>query len=285
MHLSAVAGSKLLDSDGDQLGRVSDLVAWLDSGASLPPLAGLKVRIGGRDLFVPIGQIASLEPSAVRSSTTKLNLARFQRRPGEVLLRGDLLGRSLIDMNTARLVRAHEIELVYEQGSWRVAGIDASLRARLRQMLPSQLRSDVGMPTRFMAWSELEPFLGHVPSSRLRLSPRRLARLHPAQIADLVEAASHDQGEEILNAVEQDWDLEAGVFEELDDEHRVEFLRERSDAKVAALLAELSSDDATDLLMQLDQRRRIPVLNLLSTENAPKFASYSATTPRPPAGS
>jgi Mg/Co/Ni transporter MgtE len=90
-----------------------------------------------------------------------------------------------------------------------------------------------------------------------------LARLHPAQIADLVEAASHEEGEEILRAVGDDKELEADVFEELDDEHQVEFLRERSDAEVAAVLARMESDDAADLLLEIPQERRIPVLNLL----------------------
>ncbi|HWF25779.1 MAG TPA: CBS domain-containing protein, partial [Solirubrobacteraceae bacterium] len=77
------------------------------------------------------------------------------------------------------------------------------------------------------------------------------------------EAASHDEGEEILQAVGQDKELEADVFEELDDEHQVEFLRQRSDEEVAGVLARMASDDAADLLLEIDQDRRIPVLNLL----------------------
>jgi Mg/Co/Ni transporter MgtE len=112
-------------------------------------------------------------------------------------------------------------------------------------------------------WSETEPFVGHVPTSRLRLASPPLARLHPAQIADLVEAASHDEGEEILQAVGHDKELEADVFEELDDEHQVEFLRERSDDEVAAVLGRMESDDAADLLLEIPQERRVPVLNLM----------------------
>ncbi len=78
-----------------------------------------------------------------------------------------------------------------------------------------------------------------------------------------MEAASHEEGEEILQAVGQDKELEADVFEELDDEHQVEFLRERSDREVAAVLARMESDDAADLLLELAQERRIPVLDLL----------------------
>ncbi|HWF73409.1 MAG TPA: CBS domain-containing protein [Solirubrobacteraceae bacterium] len=271
LHLSALARSPLLDSSGDRLGRVDDVIVRLDTGDALPPVTGLKARIGGREMFVPADRLARLEPHAARTSTTELNLAQFERRPGEVLLRRDVLGRSLINVTTARLVTAREVELVFTDGSWRVAGIDPSLGAGMRRFLPWRTRrheGDRSQPhegehSQFIPWTETEAFVGHVPTSRLRLASRRLARLHPAQIADLVEAASHDEGEEILQAVGQDKELEADVFEELDDEHQVEFLRQRSDEEVAGVLARMASDDAADLLLEIDQDRRIPILNLL----------------------
>ncbi len=263
VHLSSVAGSPLLDSAGARLGRVEDVIARLDQGERLPLVAGLKARIGGRELFVPANRLARLEPAAARTSTTKLNLAQFERRPGEVLLREDVLDHSLINVETARLVAAREVELACEEGVWRVAGIDSSLGARWRRLLPRRFRGHEGGREEFVEWSHVEPFVGHVPSARLRLTHRRLARLHAAQIADLVEAASHEEGEEIMKAVASDKELEADIFEELDEEHQLEFLRERSDEQVAAVLARMEADDAADLLMEIDQERRLPVLERL----------------------
>jgi CBS domain-containing protein/sporulation protein YlmC with PRC-barrel domain len=263
VHLSSLAGSPLLDSDGELLGRVDDVIAQLDTGDDLPPVIGLVGRIGGRELFVPIDRVERLEPAAARTATTKLNLAQFERRPGEVLLRGDVLDHSLINVNTARLVRAHEVELACDDGTWRVAGIDPSWRPRLWRMAPRRFRGHDTEHQQFIAWSDLEPFVAHVPTSRLKLAARRIRRLHPAQIADLVEAASHEEGEEILEAVGQDKELEADVFEELDDEHQVEFLEERSDQEVAAVLGRMASDDAADLLLEINQDRRLPILDLL----------------------
>jgi CBS domain-containing protein len=264
VHLSSIAGSPLLDSAGSRLGRVEDVIARLDRDEPQPPVSGLKARIGGRDMFVPADRIAHLEATAARTSTTKLNLARFERRPGEVLLRADVLGRSLIDVEAARLVVAREVELVCVDGVWRLAGIDTSLGASWRRLLlPRRFRRHEGEHEAFVQWTHLEPFVDHVPSARLRLAHRRLARLHAAQIADLVEAASHEQGEEIMKAVASDKELEADIFEELDEEHQLEFLRERSDEQVAAVLARMESDDAADLLMELDQDRRMPVLERL----------------------
>ncbi len=279
VHVSSVAGSPLLDSAGERLGRIEDVVARLDHTVGLPPLVGLKARIGGREMFVPISLVEQLGPDAARTATTKLDLAQFERRPGEVLLRADVLDRSLINVETARLVKAREVELVYEDGAWRVAGIDPSLRPRLWRLLPRRFRGHDSEHAQFVPWAQMEPFVGHVPTSRLKLRSRRLARLHPAQIADLVEAASHEEGEEILEAVGHDKELEADVFEELDDEHQVEFLRERSDQEVAAVLARMASDDAADLLLEIEQDRRIPILNLLPANTQRKLRTLLGHNP------
>ena len=278
-HLSSVAGSPLLDSAGERLGRVEDVIVRLDQAHDLPPVVGLKARIGGREMFVPINRVEQLGPDAVRTSTTKLNLGQFERRPSEILLRQDVLDRRLINVTTARLVTAREVELVCEGGVWRVAGIDPSLGPRLWRLLPRRFRGHDSEHQQFVAWSDIEPFLAHVPTSRLKLAARRLRRLHPAQIADLVEAASHEEGEEILEAVGEDKEFEADVFEELDDEHQVEFLRERSDREAADVLARMAPDDAADLLLELDQERRLPILNLMPAAKQRKIRSLLGYNP------
>jgi CBS domain-containing protein len=263
VHLSAVLRSPLLDRAGERLGRVEDLIVRLADGG-YPPVTGLKARIGGRELFVPIDRVAELEPGRVRLAGEKLSLGRFERRVGEVLLGGDVLGRKLVNVEAdpPRLVAAHEIELACIDGWWRVVGLDASARARVRRLLPRRLRGMVG-DRPYLDWADMEPFVGHIPSARLRLSHRKLANLHPAEIADLVEAASHEEGEEIIEAVGEDRELEADVFEELDEHHQMEFIGERPDAQVAAVIARMAADDAADLIAEIDQDRRGRILALL----------------------
>jgi CBS domain-containing protein len=263
VHLSAVLRSPLLDRTGERLGRVEDLIVRLADGG-YPPVTGLKARIGGRELFVPIDKVASLEAGAVRLSGQKLSLSRFERRVGEVLLRQDVLSRKLVNVEAEppRLVTAHEIELACIDGWWRVVGVDPSPQAQLRRALPRPLKRLVGDGP-FLDWADMEPFVGHVPTARLRFSHRKLANLHPAEIADLVEAASHEEGEELIEAIGQDRELEADVFEELDEHHQLEFIRERPDTQVAAVIARMAADDAADLIEEIDQERRARILALL----------------------
>src|SRR5947207_3498337 len=271
--------SPVLDATGDQVGRVEDFIAKLTDGG-YPPITGLKVGVGGHDVFVGRKVIEKLEPGAVRLNTNTIDMTAFQRRPGEVLLAADVLGRHLMDMARGRLVRCHDLVLGQADGEWRLLGVDRSPRAMLRRLVPRQARPDLRYHV-LLDWKEVQPFVAHVPTARLLVPLQRLRRLHPAQIADLVEGASHEEGEEIMDAVERDIELVADVFEELDDEHRSEFVRERSNDEVARVLDRMAPDDAADLLGQLDQERRLPVLNLMTAaqqRKLRKLLQYHPTT-------
>jgi Mg/Co/Ni transporter MgtE len=136
-------------------------------------------------------------------------------------------------------------------------------RSLLRRLLPRAVASRAVGVSDLLDWASLEPFTGHIPTIQLRVPHPKLARLHPADLADLVEAAPHGQGEEIIAAVRHDPELEADLFEELGDEHQLEFAEDRDDHEVADLMARMEIDDAADLLSQFDDVRRAHILSHL----------------------
>lgn len=263
LHLSLILGGALRDADGTKLGRVDDLIVRL-GGAGYPPITGFLVTIAGRRSYVPAERVAAIAPGAVTLTKAKLDLRPFARRADEVLLRHDVLDHQLINVEGARLVRANEIELARTDGWWRVVGVDTGARGGFRRLLPRVLAGRIATGD-FVDWASLEPFSGEAPAIGMRVLHPKLSKLHPAQIADLVEAASHDEGEEIMQAVGSDEELEADVFEELDSRHQVEFVEQRSDAEVAALLARMAPDDAADLVAELAEERREAVIDHLPT--------------------
>jgi CBS domain-containing protein len=266
LHLSQVVGGDLRDAGGGRLGRVDDLIVRLE-GEEYPPVSGAVASVAGRQVFVPAELIESITPNRVDLRAERLDLQHFRRRPGEVLLRKDVLDRQMINVDGARLVRANEIELTRLEGWYRAVGVDVSVRGLVRRVVPRAFAGRVA-PGDFLDWASIEPFTGHVPTVRLRVPHPKLARLHPAQLADLVEAASHREGEEIIAAVAENPELEADVFEELEDQHRREFVEERSDEEIAALLARMEADDAVDVVLQLPEERRENVVALLSAPHA-----------------
>jgi CBS domain-containing protein len=261
LHLSLVVGGDLLDRAGGKLGRVDDLIVKLGED-EYPPVTGLLATVAARQVFVPADTVAEIEHGKTMLREVRMDLRPFDRREGEVLLKKDVLDRQLINVDGARLVRSNEIELARLEGWYRVVGVDIGLRGLVRRLVPRRLAPSVGT-TSFLDWASVEPFTGHVPTVRLRVPHPKLARLHPAQLADLVEAASHHEGEEILGAVGSDPELEADVFEELESGHQLEFIEDRTDAEVAAVLSRMESDDAADLVSDLPEERREEVVRLL----------------------
>jgi CBS domain-containing protein len=261
LHLSLVTSGELTDVDGRKLGRIEDLVVRL-TAEEYPPISGAVAKVAGRLVFVPAEQIGGMEHGRITLTKARLDLQPFERREGELLLREDLLDRQLINVDGARLVRANEIEIARVEGWWRVVGIDISPQSLLRRLLPRAVAPRVGV-SQIVDWASLEPFTGHIPTIQLRVPHPKLARLHPAELADLVEAAPHGQGEEIIAAVQHDPDLEADLFEELGDEHQLEFAEDRDDRELADLIARMETDDAADLIAQFDDDRRADILDLL----------------------
>ena len=271
--------SPVLNPAGAEVGRLEDLIVKLAEGG-YPPVSGLKVRVGAQDVFVGKDLIEKLEPGAVRLNTHTLQTQPFQRRPGEVLLAADVLGRHLVDVARGRIVQAHDLVLSPTEDGWRLQGIDRSPQAMLRRLLPRRGRPDLRRHA-ILDWKDIQPFVRHVPTAKLLMPLQRLRRLHPAQIADIVEGASHEEGEEIIEAVEGDADLTADIFEELDSEHQVEFLRSMTNEEAARVLDRMAPDDAADLLGELDQSRRLPVLNHMSPgqqHKLRKLLQYHPTT-------
>src|ERR1700682_2636848 len=261
--------SPVLNPAGAEVGRVQVFIVKLEEGI-YPPVTGLKVRVGTQDVFVGKELIDKLEPGAIRLNTHTIHTQTFQRRPGEVLLAADVLGRHLVDVTRGRIVQAHDLVLTPTEDGWRLQGIDRSPQAMLRRLVPRRGRPDLRRHA-ILDWKDVQPFVGHVPSAKLLMPLQRLRRLHPAQIADIVEGASHAEGEEIIKAVQGDAELTADIFEELDPEHQAEFIKTRSNEEAARVLDKMAPDDAADLLGELDQERRLPVLNLMSPNQQHKI--------------
>jgi len=262
LHLSLVTSGELTDADGRKLGRIEDLVVRIGQD-DYPPITGAVAKVAGRLVFVAAEQIGAIQHGRVTLTKARLDLQPFERREGELLLREDLLDRQVINVDGARIVRANEIEIARIEGWWRVVGIDITPKSLLRRLLPRAIAPQTVGVSGFLDWASLEPFTGHIPTITLRVPHPKLARLHPAELADLVEAAPHGQGEEIIAAVRHNPELEADLFEELGDEHQLEFAEDRDDHQVADLMARMEIDDAADLLGQFDDDRRSHILELL----------------------
>jgi CBS domain-containing protein len=256
VKLSALLGCQVLSPTQEVVGKVDDAIVRL-RGGDLPLVTGLVAKVGGRRVYLAVGDVAELSEQNVVLAGAKVDLRGFERRDGEVLLREDILGHRLIDVADAELVRAWDIDLQQTDEGWVVTCLDTRRPARFFGLI----RRSSGHPCQ--DWKAFEPLIGHSASVRTRTTFGRVRRFKPAQIADLLEDASRQEGEEILDVVHSDPELEADVFEELDPETANRLFEDKTDAEVADVLAHMRADDAADAIAELPQSRRIKVLDLM----------------------
>src|SRR5437588_7348736 len=109
MFASRLAGLPVLDPTGERIGRLADLV--VAPRPSSAPVVGAVVRVRRRPIFVSSGRFAEFDQAGLRLSTASVNLRRFERRPGELLVLGELLDRTATLASDGEPVRINDVGL------------------------------------------------------------------------------------------------------------------------------------------------------------------------------
>ncbi len=263
LYLSQLINTPIRDRDGERVAVVRDLIARMGEG--YPPVTGLVARQGRRDFFIRIGGVASIAADGVILSSGQLNIGRFERRDGEILLNRDVLDRQLIDVNGKRVVRVNDLQIAPVEGSYRLIGVDVGARALLARLGFSKKRDRAPLGD-LVDWADIEYLAANAPSVRLKVSHDRLAKLHPAEIANIIEDLSYHEGSEIVSALDDE--TAADTLEELDDERQAEILEQMDSERAADILEEMAPDDAADILGDMSQEKVDELLALMEQDES-----------------
>lgn len=263
LYLSQLINAPIRDRDGERIATVRDLIARMGDG--YPPVTGLVARQGRREFFIPIGGIARIDADGVTLSSAKLNIGRFERRDSEILLNRDVLDRQIIDVNGKRVVRVNDVQIAPVEGSYRLIGADVGARALLARLGFGKKRDRAPLGD-LVDWADIEYLAANAPTVRLKVSHDRLAKLHPAEIANIIEDLSYHEGSEIVSSLDDE--TAADTLEELDDERQADILEQMDSARAADILEEMAPDDAADILADMSQEKQDELLALMEPEES-----------------
>ncbi|MEU3754442.1 CBS domain-containing protein [Streptomyces olivoreticuli] len=256
-HLSGVA---VFDPNGDQVGRVQDLVAMLRVGGRPPRVLGLVVEVvSRRRIFLPMTRVTGVESGQV-ITTGVINLRRFEQRPTETLVVGELLDRRvhLVDGGEEVTVLDVSITRLPARRDWEID------KVFVRKGKGGALRRKGETLT--LEWSAVTGFSLEEHGQGAANLLATFERLRPADLANVLHHLSPKRRAEVAAALDDD--RLADVLEELPDDDQIEILGKLQEERAADVLEAMDPDDAADLLSELPEDDMERLLTLMQPDDA-----------------
>ncbi|MGW8761872.1 magnesium transporter MgtE N-terminal domain-containing protein [Streptomyces sp. NPDC055815] len=260
IFVSHLAGVPVFDPVGDQVGRVSDLVAMLRVGRRPPRLLGMVVEVlSRRRVFVPMTRITGLASGQV-ITTGVVNMRRFERRPTERLVLGELLDRrvTLVESGEEVTVLDVSIQQLPARRDWEID------RVFVRKGKGGVL-SRKG-ETLTVEWSAVTGFSLEEHGQGAESLLATFEKLRPADLANALHHLSPKRRAEVAAALDDD--RLADVLEELPEDDQVEILGKLKEERAADVLEAMDPDDAADLLSELPEEDQERLLTLMQPDDA-----------------
>jgi magnesium transporter len=275
--LTELLGLPVFDSSG-KVGRVRELA--LDPQEDKVRVSAMIVRTKSGDRVLPLGSITSLDGS-IRSASPASGWAAADGSEHLFLLERDLLDQQIIDVHGRKVVRVNDVDLHEERSNshplLKVGSVDVGARGAVRRLLngvvpAAALRGLLRqIPPRLIPW-EFVDLIETDPARRvkLKISHERLAKLHPADIADIVENLAPDEREAVFETLDQE--VAAEALEEVDPKVQKAIVESLDSGRAADIVEEMDRDAAADLLADLPEERTSEILQEMGQEGREEIA-------------
>jgi CBS domain-containing protein/sporulation protein YlmC with PRC-barrel domain len=273
-YFTDLLGLPVYDLKHRRIGRVRD--------AAIVPLIHparidrYLVGAGSSWLSIRYDQIATISLNGIQLSNEKL----YPYHSDEYMLRiqRDLLDQQIIDVNGRKVVRVTDVSLEVsrddtrdERESLAIIEVDVGIRSILRRLLqgvvpPRWIRrlqrpiSPNSIRWEFCNIVEADP----LRRLRLNISNEKLERLHPADLADIVEELGPAEREAIFETM--DSEVAADALSEIDPRMQASILESLEPDVAADIVEEMSPDEAAHALSELKEETTAEILEEMETE-------------------
>ena len=262
---SQIVGRPVADSKGAVMGRLKDLVA---AGGAYPVIKALVVEGLSRQRFaVAWEQVAEIQGKIVLN-VTKRHAVLYDVEPGDILLGEQVLDRQLTDVHGHKVGRVNDVQLAKPNSHYRVLAIDASARGLLRRLGVERAVSLVGIKPEdhLIPWEKVQLEGGPAPTLQITVPRSSIPRIHPSDLADIVEQLSVGEGADLIEAMDDE--TAADTLEEVSARRQVQILRDIDSSKAADILEEMGPDEAADVLGDMPASEAAELLSLMEEEES-----------------
>ena len=281
--LSAMIGAPVYDGSGKLAGYVREVAISPREDSSR--VSDLVVKTSDGDRLLSTKLLSGVGERSIRALGKSDEWPPLVSSEGMLLLERDLLDQQIIDINGRKVVRVNDVELRPEPVNGtlklRISQVDVGLRGAVRRLLkglapPKAIEVLASrMPERAIPWEAVD-LIETDPARRvhLKLEYERLSRLHPADIADILEELAPAEREAVFGSLNEE--IAAEALEEIDPRLQVELMSSIESDKAADIVEEMDPDAAADLLGDLPEHTSDEILEEMEPEERQEVAELLA---------
>jgi magnesium transporter len=270
--LSELLGATVRDASGTVQGRVREVAVAPQEHPTR--IAFLIVNTAGGERVLPASALKSCG-ATVRASDDGARWEQYAASDGVLLLKRDLLDQQIIDVHGRKVVRVNDVELdstpVNSHVTLSVMAVDVGARGAIRRLTQGVVPAFTmralleKIPPRVIPWQFVD-LLETDPARRVKLKIvyEGLSKLHPADIADIVEDLAPAEREAVFETIDEE--VAAEALEELDPKVQVSVVESLDSERAADIVEEMNPDAAADLLEKLPEDRSGQILKEMQPE-------------------
>jgi CBS domain-containing protein len=270
IFLSDFLGAEVVDLRQHRVGRVKDLIVVMHD--AFPRVTGVVLK-NSRLRSIDWSVVRSWDNKELSLKVEEKDLKPHQRLESELWLSRQVLDKQIVDMDGRRVVRVNDLQLSQVDSSLLLVGVDIGGRGLMRRIglegFGRRIASALGLdwPQKLISWEAVDPVESDVRSVKLRIAHTKLAKLHPADIADIVHELSPEDRSAVFNALSDE--KAADTLEEIDEPEMQASILERLDVERASdILEQMGPDEAADILADLPRERAQLLLQKMEEDEA-----------------
>jgi magnesium transporter len=261
---------------GEYLGRLED-VCVAPAQNSLRVASYLVKNPKKALICITHEQMQSLSVRAGQTSVPREEVRCYAPDEGLLKVKKDILDQQIIDVNNRKVVRVNDVDFDIQptdhHTELRIVAVNVGLAAALRRLLQGLMaKHTIRMltslfPTKTIPW-EFVNLIESDPQRRvkLRLSYDRVAELHPADIADILEELSRDEQKAVIEGLDEE--TAAQALSEIPTRMQADLLESIPTEKAADIVEEMPPDEAADVLQELSPETSAEVLADMEKDEA-----------------
>jgi sporulation protein YlmC with PRC-barrel domain/CBS domain-containing protein len=286
-NVSALVGRSVVDAEGKACGKVKEFAVDVSRDQTHVAALVLQHREGGKTKKMLLPVVEVIWPDSKDAPLcTKGAPGKYKEKNDFLLLDYDLLDQQIIDVDGRKVVRVNDVNLAWEAGEavgetagLRIVEVEVGTRGASRRLLKGLPEGAVEgvsqlFQSRVIPWACVD-LIERDPARRVRLKigQERLAKLHPSDIADILEDLAPAEREAVFSSLPEETAAEAleeidpkmqkALLQGLDSERAADILEEMDPGAAADVLGELSEEESEAILEEMEPEERHEVEELL----------------------